>query len=179
MTRFNDNGTADGIEGYYLVDGYVLKVFVQATNHWKDWVANFLPILRADIYGQKAQRHYARAARWLVDMIKDTAPEFTDIELYGHSKGGAEAEIAAWIILNEWQETRPPRLYTFGGARALSRGYPFALHYEHRGDPVPYVPPWPFYRRRGRRIRFGTASLDLHETHGMAAYQQKLEETWM
>jgi len=179
MIRFNDNNSSEGIEGYYTIEDQTLKVFVQATNHWKDWAANFLPIRRRACYGQKAQRHYARAARWLVDLLSRETREFTNVALYGHSKGGAEAEIAALIMLNEWQETRPPRLYTFGGARALSRGYPIALHYEHRGDPVPYVPPWPFYRRRGRRIRFGTASLDLHETHGMAAYQQKLEETWM
>lgn len=172
-TRFNDNDNHRGIEGFFKIKDGKLIFFVEATNHFWDWVVNFLPFIRTKVYGRRVHYLYYRGARWLVDYLREAIGpnmhEVVEVEAHGHSKGAGEAEIAAWLIYQEWHIQS--RLFTYGGARGMSHGYEDAVHYEHRGDPVPYLPFWPLYRRKGERIRFGEVQRPFSENHVIKAYE--------
>lgn len=107
---------------------------------------------------------------------KDLAIAFT-----GHSKGGAEATLAAALAVSEGYNVK--WLITFGSPRVaasgkvegiLVRGRVSILRYINLGDPVPKVPPfWLGYRHVGRAIEIGQ-NWDIQPDHPALAYRAAL-----
>jgi len=105
---------------------------------------------------------------------KDMPVAFT-----GHSKGGAEATLAAALAIREGRNVK--HLVTFGSPRVaasgevmdiLARGGVNIVRYVNRGDPVPKVPPWLFgYRHVGPEIEIGEA-WDTQPDHPSLEYKK-------
>ena len=108
---------------------------------------------------------------------KDMAIAFT-----GHSKGGAEATLAAALAVSEGYNVK--WLLTFGSPRVaasskveniLVQGRVTVIRYVNRGDPVPSVPPWWLgYRHVGTAIEVGEA-WDTAPDHPSREYRKALK----
>ena len=100
----------------------------------------------------------------------------------GHSKGGAEATLAAALAVSEGRLVK--YLITFGSPRVvasskvegiLARGGVNMLRYVNRGDPVPSVPPWILgFRHIGVKIEIGEA-WDIQPDHPAFEYREALK----
>ncbi len=117
----------------YGPKGIVVKIYEQhiwigGSNHWLHWLHHILP---------GAKRREIDCGVEIADLAR--REEVDDI--HGLSIGGCIAQIAATI--------NGARCTTYGTKRA-PRGYACTgVHYRHRGDPVPWLPPW----RPGVKLR--------------------------
>ena len=99
----------------------------------------------------------------------------------GHSKGGAEATLAAALAVSGGHNVK--FVVTFGSPRVaasgrvmdiLSRGGVNIIRYVNRGDPVPSVPPWFLgYRHIGEVIEIGE-DWDIQPDHPALEYRKAL-----
>ncbi len=117
----------------YGPKGIVVKVYehhiwIGGSNHWLHWLHHIIP----------------GAKRREIDCgieIANLAIREAIGDIRGLSIGGCIAQIAATVMLSKVMMILPS-VTTYGTKRA-PRGYAFAgLHYRHRGDPVPWLPPW-------------------------------------
>lgn len=106
-----------GIEATYR-DGVL---YIEGSNHAWDWMHHILP---------GARRRELEAAAEIVDRL----PEEPAI-IAGHSLGGA---IAA-LVGRAYPEAR---VFVYGGKRAPRGARRDVTAYRHRGDIVPFLPPW-------------------------------------
>ena len=110
----------------YGPKGIVVKIYddhlwIGGSNAWYHWLHHVIP----------------GAKRREIDCgieVADLALELDITDIRGLSVGGCIAQIAAMIIGG--------RCTTYGTKRAPA-GYEVAgTHYRHRGDIVPFLPPW-------------------------------------
>lgn len=104
------------------------------------------------------------------------------IAFTGHSKGGAEATLAAALAVSEGYNVK--WLITFGSPRVaasgkiediLARWGVNIARYVNRGDPIPSVPPWWLgYRHVGTEIEIGEA-WDIAPDHPSMEYRKALK----
>lgn len=178
--KFNDNQNDNGVEGWYEplphADPQVLVVYAEGSNSFWDWVLNFLPFFKVRIDNKRAQRFYAKGAKWLANFIEKVCYKYgvKTVIIHGHSKGGAEAEIAAYI-LEEVNDIRA-RAITYGGARGLNTGLKETKRYICRGDIVPFLPPWPFYRHYKNKIKFGNWTWKFWKAHDTNSYKEVMKK---
>jgi hypothetical protein len=104
-------------------------LYIDGSDHWIDWAHHFLP---------GAQRREIAAAYKLASiLIKE--PGAAEFVVGGHSLGGAIAT-AVTCILDA--ALLPVTGYAFGGKRPPKRYNADVTCYRHRGDLVPFLPPW-------------------------------------
>lgn len=127
-----------GVEAKWRRDGETVYCYIYGSDHVLDWLHHFLPraklreIIAGDVIALK-----------LAEIVKDK-----DVRIGGHSLGGAIAGVVADTLVNG-QEFDPKHvsLFTFGAKRCPWKCIPFGTHYRHRGDAVPFLPPWrPAYK---------------------------------
>lgn len=134
-----------GPDGYYRRLGSLIYVHLLGTNHPHEWHGHKLRNTgRLKTTIGRVHKDYYYAALRIVEWLR--CQKYTDLSISGHSYGGAVAEIVAAI---QDQEGIAVVLRTYGGVKpgVLSHRLYNAIHYRHRGDPVPWWPLWPWYRR--------------------------------
>lgn len=129
MTQFNNDSTAKGIEGYWeSLPGSHLHIHIYGTNHWLDWVANFIAIPIIPIFNRKWPKTVLTHLGWytltkqvwpvISEIISETKP--LKITLTGHSLGGGPCENLAIMITEELGIEVSLDLY--GGVKGLLGG---------------------------------------------------------
>lgn len=171
--QFNDNANKDGIEGWFAVEDSALIVYAEGSNSFGDWVANFLPFFRTTVNGKEAHLFYARRARWFANFIDLLAEKhsISNIKLYGHSKGGSEAEIAR-EFLTEKAKDYIISVETYGAPKGLVDPMQPVERWRHRGDIVPFLPPG--YKRVDVEV-FGKWKV-FWKAHEPRSYYEKMKE---
>ena len=134
----------------YLERGDDLYIFVDGTRNNREWRLNF-QTLRFRPWGDKARVsvkdfEQARAVRHALD---DAGVTFVGrrVVIGGYSRGYAIALILAYDMLDT---PYVPTVWGWAGKRAGNRAFMRALetwevctsNLSHRGDIVPYLPPW-------------------------------------
>lgn len=124
-----------GIEAKTWDEGLTRFLYIGGSDHWWDWLHHFLP---------GAKRREVAAARTLVDKVFDE--NTVQFIVGGHSLGGCIAQIVATHLQNQHKIVF---CYTYGGKRPpVGHGYEYSENCRHRGDIVPYLPPWRYANRR-------------------------------
>lgn len=111
----------------YGPKGITVKIYddhlwIGGSNHWTHWLHHVLP---------GARRREIDCGVEIADLAR--REQISDIR--GLSVGGCIAQIAATLVEGGICET-------YGTKRAPKDYYPEAIHYRHRGDFVPFLPPW-------------------------------------
>lgn len=115
-----------GIEAKLLAPGVV---WIHGSDHWRDWLHHVLP---------GAKRREIEAAEAIVKAVY--TPKVNRWVIGGHSLGGCVAGMVAVLLMEKGLYVE---CYTFGGKRVPWRWVDIATtHYRHRGDLVPFFPPW-------------------------------------
>lgn len=153
MSSWNWIGKDDGrsgLEWRVKIEHGVYWVWIPGTDHPDDvahhlqtgwvWAHDGVRILRAD---------YA-LAREVVDELHLSGDE--SVIVGGHSWGGAVAALIVWILLRRGVDVRG---FLYAPKRAGNRAFvdeiaPYITAYRHRGDWIPYLPPW--YARFTMRV---------------------------
>jgi pimeloyl-ACP methyl ester carboxylesterase len=133
-----------GPDGCYRWRDTLLYVHLLGTNHPHEWHSHQTRNTgRIQTPIGRVHRDYYYAALKVVQWLDSQG--YGQLIISGHSYGGAVAEIVAALKDGETVMVR-----TFGGVKAgvLSAPCDKAFHYRHRGDPVPWYPLWPWYRRK-------------------------------
>ena len=154
--HFNDNDSKEGVEGRWsLQDNDHAVFYITGTNHKIDWKRNFQIRLAEIEDGIKVNQKDLLEAQWVVEYIASRidlseGSPVKKITVSGHSRGGAVAQIVVYKLM-----TKFPHLNIVGillaSKRTGNRHFVKAIRekvvaYRHRGDIVPHVPPYPFYR---------------------------------
>ncbi len=113
-----------GVEARYRVQGGVCYCFIRGSDHWADWLHHILP----GAYGREVLAGIL-VAKKLMDIHCD------QYVIGGHSLGGVIAIICADTL------GKHVKLFTFGTKRDKIK-VNTGTHYRHRGDIVPFLPPW-------------------------------------
>lgn len=169
--KYNDNTNKDGVEGWFNVNGPILTVYAEGSNSLGDWIANFLPFFTTTVNGKKAHLFYARRARWLANFVYLLAEKhrISHIKLYGHSKGGTEAEIAR-EFLTQKGNGYVMSVETYGAPKGIVNPTQPVKRWRRRGDIVPLLPPG--YHKEHIEV-FG-ALLLFWKAHEPRSYYQKM-----
>jgi hypothetical protein len=149
----------------------------------QDWLTDF-QIRFADIALGKVHSGFWRSVGSVIDRIEAAVDSRAPLVITGHSKGGAEAVLAAWLLARMGRSI--VAVHTFGGPRVgnaawksaynaqpantrLADGGPAALgdvttRWVHEEDIVPRMPPWiARYRHIGHEAfmtAFGGVEMD-------------------
>ena len=147
-----------GIEARWRVENGDLYCFIGGSDHWVDWIHHFLP-------GSKRRELMCgmRLARALRPKIKES------VFIGGHSVGGVVASLVARMFEDEGEEVYA---ITFGGKRPLEGTEDAVISYRHRGDIVPFFPPW--RKRYKHEMRIGKW-MPFWKAHGPATYYEAME----
>jgi len=116
---------------------------------------------------------FIKAGRRLVNKVTSTCLErdidHTEIELTGHSLGGAVALIVGALLMRD--EIKPKQVVTFGAPRCgrlkILDEVPVTM-YRHGKDVVPLVPP--LMRRHGKMLEYGKPGSSYIRDHYMINY---------
>jgi hypothetical protein len=127
-----------GVEARWRRDGDTVYCFIGGSDHWIDWLHHVIP---------GAWKRELWAAQKIADIIADknglhNKSDGIKIVIGGHSLGGAIACIVAEFLLHEYWTIYELDLYTYGAKRLRWKTTAKGEHYRHRGDIVPYLPPW-------------------------------------
>ena len=163
--------------------GNIYGIAFRGTEGLRDvlWDARALPT-RHRVLGL-VHRGFAAGVDAIWPAIRAAMPDKDmTIAFTGHSKGGAEATLAAAMAVSEGYNVK--WLITFGSPRVaasgkvgsiLAQGRVQILRYCNLGDPVPSVPPWWFsYRHVGRETEIGEA-WDTAPDHPSKEYRKALK----
>lgn len=180
--HFNDNETKAGVEGRwakYSSDHVVF--YIHGTNHKMDWARN-LQIFLTKIKGKiRVNRQDLREAQWVVEYITNhiDLSAIKKLTIGGHSRGGAIAQIVVLKLIDKY-----PHIDTNGVLLASKRTgnrhfvhliQNFVTAYRHRGDIVPHIPFWPFYRNP-KTILFGKWTPLFWRAHQVKSYNQYMDK---
>ena len=116
---------------------------------------------------------FLRASKRLVNKVTSICLErdidHTNIELTGHSLGGAVALVLGGLLLRD--EIKPAQIVTFGAPRCgrlkILDAVPVTM-YRHGKDVVPMVPP--LMRRHGQMLEYGKPGSSYIRDHYMINY---------
>lgn len=94
-----------GLEAEYVLRNGLLKIKIVGSNHWTDYITNFMAWPRIEINHGKVHRAWWAMATNFADHLYREFPAIQNYEIYivGHSMGGAVAAIMA--------DTLPPPAY--------------------------------------------------------------------
>lgn len=126
-----------GVEAKWRRDGETVYCYIYGSDHVLDWLHHFLP-------GAKTREIKAgnKLAEKLMHILKGAS-----LHIGGHSLGGSIACIVADLVYSNSGGATKAHLFTFGAKRCPWKYIPFGTHYHHRGDMVPFLPPWrPAYK---------------------------------
>jgi len=154
-----------GVEAriYPRKTGYMIHVL--GTDHWRDWLHHVTPFAR--------RREWQAAEKIIAALVelgiakRDEGWSYTpgdDVVISGHSWGGCIAAMVATILVIP--------CYIYGGKRSPRKGltrYYATRAYRHRGDIVPFLPPW--RPRYTDEVVFGIWGWPW-EAHGLSSYRE-------
>lgn len=147
-----------GIEAKWRVEDGDVYCFIGGSDHWVDWLHHFLP---------GSEEREIICAAWIETVIRGKGKAYF---IGGHSVGGAIASVIGDMLRYEGCE-----VYTrsFGGKRPIKGTEDVAINYRHRGDIVPFLPPWrPAYKMQPVIERW----LPFWKAHGPSTYYEAMEE---
>lgn len=157
---YNDNEYKAGVQARYRINGDVLQVEIEGTNSRLDWIGHFL-----GFYKSRRNRIWWSQAGRLAGVLKKYMrdhPEIENMELRGHSYGGA---IAA-IIARYNSTTVQAKIYGAPKTGILASNI---TAYYHRGDMIRLLPPWlPGYKNKEFHGRF---SFDWYKNHNSYSWR--------
>ena len=189
--RFLDRGGEHGTQAFWAANHRVAVLAFRGSATADDWASNLDARLVAwpwSAAGARVHRGFRsafwRAYDWLRQLTEEDRRllrhERRQFYVTGHSRGGALAVLAAWILAVEGM--RVSAVTTFGcprvGNGAFSRQYDrmlrsVTLRYVNNNDAVPRMPcPWPCWavRVRGRVLRIPKPVIGGYRHVGRLAY---------
>lgn len=143
-----------GIEAKYN-DGVL---YIRGSDHMHDWLHHVIP---------GAKRREEQAAIELHNyIVRHELPVHT---VAGHSLGGPIALKLSYLFRANYTTVR---CFLYGPKRAPKSWHTPATVYRHRGDIVPFLPPW---RRRYQNTELIGNRLPLWKAHGPNTYWDRME----
>ncbi len=147
-----------GIEAKYRIEGDTLYCFVLGSNHPMDWLHHIIP---------GAAKRELEAGRNIMRELHDVIG-VRRLVIGGHSLGAAVAVVVGSLM----SYYCPVEVCVFGGKRtAWAETVPYAA-YRHKGDIVPFFPPW---RPKYENAVFGKWRPPW-KAHGPQTYHKKMKE---
>ncbi len=141
----HDNGNI-GLEVSYVLRGHVLKIQIDGSNHWVDYLTNFFAWPRVALAQGKIHAVWGAMALQFVDHLMVEFPNIAtlDLRIVGHSMGGA---VAALIPAFLPKLNAPPSITVINAPKAGNRAYrewvfwdtAFSALYD-KGDVVRHLP---------------------------------------
>ena len=129
----------------YLVHDGTLYIWCAGTHGWSQWAHN-VDTRTMRYAGRRVNtRDYAEASYIIVELASSgTIHRAKEIVTCGFSRGGAAAQILALMIDSGFRVRT--QLHLFASKRTMTRvsDIETEANRAHRGDPVPYLPPWPY-----------------------------------
>lgn len=134
-----------------LTDG-VLLITLPGTDSWTDMIAN-LRIGRRKVYGCRVNKLDRAEALFVIRKLRREISEAREIQIYGHSRGGAIALQIWWELFgNHVLDVTVTAAKTTGNRRFCKEASKRVKAYRHRGDIIPFLPPW---QRNIKHMVFG------------------------
>lgn len=174
--RFNDDGTSIGVEGRWAKVSESEAIFyIYGTNSKDDWRSNF-DIRRVKLKdGSRINAMDYAESQWMVEYIASrmNIKNVKKLTIVGHSRGGALAQVTAYRLLKKYSYI-DTKCVLFGSKRAGNHSFvktiePITDSYRHRGDYIPLLPPWPWYKNV-KHVVFGVFSFNILKVHLQSAY---------
>lgn len=150
---------SSGIEAKFRIAENILYLYVYGSDHKDDWVHHVLP------GGVKRE---ADAAEEIADLIQTS--DCIHYVITGHSLGGLVAVMVAQILR---EKAFPVTCYAYGPKRVPKKYHAPCVVYRHRGDIVPFLPPW---RPNYENVKKIGKWLPPWMAHGPSTYWNQMEK---
>ncbi len=131
-----------GLEAEYEFDNDILFIKIQGSNHWIDYVLNFIAWPRKKYDRCKYHRIWFRETKKFAEHLKTKYGEIKEAYAIGHSLGGASAAILPALMKETHFKVsiiNSPKIGNRKATKWVDENADIVAHYD-KGDVVRYLP---------------------------------------